>query len=171
MASQPLPKSGPITPMLWFDGVAEEAANLYVSVFPNSRITAVSRYSEAGQEVHGQPPGSAMVVAFELDGQPFTALNGGPQFEFTEAISLQISCETQEQIDWYWDRLSEGGDLAAQNCGWLKDRFGVSWQVTPTIIGEVLGGRGDPAAAARVTSAFMAMKKLDIAALEAAAGE
>ena len=113
-----------------------------------------------------------MVVAFELDGQPFTALNGGPQFSFTEAISLQISCETQEQIDWYWDRLSEGGDPAAQNCGWLKDRFGVSWQVTPTIIGEVLGGGGDPTAAARVTNAFMAMKKLDIAALErAAAGE
>ena len=156
-----------ITPFLWFDGQAEEAAELYTSIFPNSRIVSVSRYGDAGQDVTGGRPGSVMTVAFELDGQPFTALNGGPLFRFTEAVSFEISCETQADVDHFWDRLSKGGDPAAQQCGWLKDRFGLSWQVVPTALGRLLG---DPDAerVRRVTEAFLAMKKLDIAALERA---
>ena len=115
----------PITPCLWFDNQAEEAARYYIGIFKNSKITAISRYGEAGREVHGQPAGTVMTVAFELNGQPFTALNGGPVFTFNEAISFQVMCRTQEEVDHYWDKLSEGGDKNAQQCGWLKDRYGV----------------------------------------------
>ncbi len=156
-----------ITPCLWFDGQAEEAATLYTSVFPDSRITHVSRYGEAGQEVTGGTPGSVMTVRFELFGQPFTALNGGPLFRFTEAISFEVSCQTQDEIDRYWGRLSEGGDPAAQQCGWLKDRYGLSWQIVPTVLGRLLGDP-DPQKAARATEAMLRMKKLDIAELERA---
>ena len=129
-----------IVPCLWFDHQAEEAAKFYVSVFKNSKITTVSRYSAAGQEIHGRPPGSVMVVAFELDGQTFTALNGGPDFKFNEAISLQVYCETQQEIDYYWEKLSKGGDPKAQQCGWLKDKYGLSWQVVPDLAGRAAGG-------------------------------
>jgi predicted 3-demethylubiquinone-9 3-methyltransferase (glyoxalase superfamily) len=156
-----------ITPFLWFADQAEEAAELYVSIFANSRIVNVSRYGEEGREVHGRAPGSVMTVAFELDGQPFAALNGGPVFSFTEAISFSVACRTQAEVDHYWGRLGEGGDPAAQQCGWLKDRFGVSWQVVPTRLHELLSDP-DPERARRATAAMLAMKKLDIAALERA---
>ena len=154
-----------ITPCLWFDDQGEDAANFWVSIFKDSRITNVSRYGEAGKEVHGKKPGTAMTVAFELEGQPFTALNGGPQFKFSEAISFQISCETQTEVDHYWDKLSEGGDPNAQQCGWLKDKFGLSWQVVPTALPRLLSDP-DRGKAGRVMNAMLKMKKIDIAALE-----
>lgn len=154
-----------IVPCLWFDTRAEEAATFYTGIFKNSRITSISRFPNAGQEVHGKPAGSVMVVAFELDGQAFTALNGGPQFTFDEAVSLQVMCETQEEIDYYWRRLTESGEEGA--CGWLKDKFKLSWQVVPAAVPEMMTS-GKPGAAERVMSAFMTMKKLDIAALQAA---
>lgn len=160
----------PITPCLWFDRQAEEAATLYTGVFPNSRIGDVSRYGEAGQEIHGQPVGAAMAVAFELDGQPFTALNGGPAFTFSEAISFQVMCTTQDEVDHYWERLGEGGDEAARQCGWLKDRFGVSWQIIPTVLLELMSDP-DYRKSQRVTAAMLRMKKLDIAELQRAAEE
>ena len=156
-----------ITPCLWFDDQGEEAAKFYVSIFPNSKLGKISRYTEAGQEIHQQKPGSVMTVEFELDGQPFTALNGGPMFKFTEAISFQIPCETQEEIDHYWSRLSEDGDPKSQKCGWLKDKFGVSWQVIPRILGELISDL-DPAKSRRAMTAMLQMKKLDIAALKRA---
>lgn len=156
-----------IAPCLWFDDQAEQAAEYYTSIFPNSRILAISRFGEAGQEIHGRPPGSVMTVEFELDGQRFTALNGGPVFTFNEAVSLIVNCETQDEIDYYWDKLTAGGDAAAQQCGWLKDKFGVSWQVVPTALDRMMTDP-DPAKAARATEAMLAMKKLDIAALERA---
>ena len=156
-----------ITPFLWFDGRAEEAAQAYASIFPNSKITSVTRYGKVGQEVHGQTPGTAMTVEFSLDGQSFTALNGGPLYRFTEAVSFVVHCETQAEVDHYWVRLSEGGDPAAQQCGWLKDRFGLSWQVVPRVLGELLGDP-DPARAGRAMAAMLQMKKLDIAALRRA---
>ena len=155
-----------ITPCLWFDGQAEAAAEFYTSVFPNSRITAVSRYGEAGREIHGGQPGSVLTIGFELDGIAFTALNGGPRFNFTEAISLQVNCDTQPEIDRYWARLTEGGEPQAQQCGWLKDRFGLSWQVVPTSMARLMTTGGDKAE--RVMSAVLNMKKIDIAALERA---
>ncbi|MEJ2378817.1 MAG: VOC family protein [Pseudolabrys sp.] len=159
-----------ITPCLWFDSEAEEAANFYCSVFDNSRITQVSRYPEAGQEIHKKPAGSAMVVAFELDGQPFTALNGGPNFMFDEAVSFQIMCEIQDEINHYWNSLTGNGGQEGP-CGWLKDRFGLSWQVVPSAIPRMMSDP-DAAKTARVMNAFMTMKKLDIAMLERAyAGE
>lgn len=161
---KPNPK---ITPCLWFDGQAEQAAKFYVSIFKNSRITDVSRYGEAGKENHGQEPGSVMVVAFELDGQRFTGLNGGPIFKFTEAISFQIDCETQEEVDHFWIHLSEGGPPEAQQCGWVKDQFGVSWQVVPSVLPELLGDP-DPVKAGRAMETMMRMKKLDIEALKRA---
>lgn len=157
-----------ITPCLWFDSQAEEAARFYASVFPNSRIGEIARFGEAGHEHHGRAPGSVMTVAFELDGQPFTALNGGPRFRLSEAISLQVDCATQTDIDHYWQRLSEGGDPAAQQCGWLKDRFGLSWQIVPRALPRLLAG-GDSAQGQRVMAALLAMKKPDLAALERAA--
>lgn len=120
-----------ITPCLWFDNQAEEAAHFYTAISKNAKINTISRYGEAGREHHGKLPGSVMVVAFELDGQTFAPLNGGPQFKFNEAISLQVHCDTQEEVDYYWERLTADGDDRAQQCGWLKDRFGVSWQVVP----------------------------------------
>lgn len=153
-----------ITPCLWFDTQAEDAAKFYTAIFPNSKITAVSRYSEAGQEVHGKPPGSVMVASFELDGKPFTALNGGPQFKFNEAISFQVSCETQVDVDHFWDRLCADGGTPGP-CGWLKDKFGVSWQIVPTVLPKLLGGT-DAAGAQRAMQAMLKMSKLDIAALQ-----
>ena len=156
-----------ITPCLWFDHQAEQAANFYTGVFPNSRITKVSRYGEVGREIHGRPAGSVMVVAFELDGQAFTALNGGPVFRFNEAISLQVRCENQDEVDHYWERLSEGGDETAQQCGWLKDQYGVSWQIVPAILPDLIGDP-DSGPAQRAFAAMLGMKKLDIAALRRA---
>ena len=154
-----------ITPCLWFDSEAEAAASFYVSVFPNSRVGSISRYGKAGQEVHGRPPGSVMVVTFELDGKSKLALNGGPVFKFNEAVSLIVNCENQQEIDHYWSRLGDGGDPKAQQCGWLKDRYGLSWQVVPTLISSLMTGP----AADRVMTAVLKMKKLDIAALLSAA--
>jgi predicted 3-demethylubiquinone-9 3-methyltransferase (glyoxalase superfamily) len=155
-----------LSPCLWFDREAEEAARFYVSIFPDSGIDAVSRYGKEGHEVHGKPEGTVMTVAFHLGEQDFTALNGGPQFHFSEAISFQVPCETQAEVDHFWSRLSAGGEEGP--CGWLKDRFGVSWQVIPTLLPRLLSDP-DPAKRERVTKAFMAMKKLDVAALERAA--
>ena len=156
-----------ITPFLWFDDQAEEAVAFYTSVFPNSRVGAIARYHEANAEVSGRKAGSVMTIAFQLDGQDFTALNGGPHFRFNEAISLVVNCESQDEVDHYWNRLSEGGDEKAQQCGWLKDRYGVSWQVVPTQLIELLSDP-DPAKARRATQAMLAMKKLDVAALRRA---
>lgn len=151
-----------ITPHLWFDDQAEEAAEFYTSVFPNSEIVNVSRYSEAGHEVHGRPAGSVMTVTFTLDGQTFIALNGGPHFKFTEAISFFISCATQEEVDYYWERLSAGGEEGP--CGWLKDKYGLSWQVVPTALDTLLADKAGKAD--RVMEALLQMKKIDIAALQ-----
>ncbi len=156
-----------IAPCLWFDGKAEQAANFYIGIFKNSKITDIAYYGEAGQEQHGQPAGSVMTVAFELDGLKFTGLNGGPTFKFNEAISFQIDCETQEEVDHYWNHLAEGGPPEAQICGWVKDKFGVSWQVVPKILPELLMDE-DKVKAARAMTAMMGMKKMDIAALQRA---
>jgi predicted 3-demethylubiquinone-9 3-methyltransferase (glyoxalase superfamily) len=156
-----------ISPCLWFDSQAEEAAAFYTAIFPNSRIVKVSRYGEAGKEIHKRPPGSVMVVEFELDGQSFTALNGGPLFKFSEAVSFQVSCATQQDVDRYWERLSAGGDPSAQQCGWLKDKFGLSWQVVPTILPELVSDPSSPQSQ-RAMTAMMQMKKLDIGKLQAA---
>ena len=155
-----------IAPCLWFDHQAEEAAKYYSGIFKNSRIVAISRYGEAGYEIHRRPAGSVMTVAFELEGQPFTALNGGPLFKFNEAISLQVYCESQDEVDYYWERLTVGGDPKAQQCGWLKDRYAVSWQVVPRAIAEMMKQSGERAD--RVMTALLQMKKLDIATLKAA---
>lgn len=156
-----------ITPFLWFDDQAEEAVEFYTSIFPQSKILTISRYGEAGQEVHRRMPGSVMVVSFELTGQRFNALNGGPQFTFNEAVSFQIDCETQEELDGYWNKLSEGGDPAAQQCGWLKDKFGLSWQVVPSIMADMITG-ADVEKGQRVIQAMMSMKKIDIEKLQEA---
>jgi len=155
-----------ITPCLWFDTQAEEAAEFYTSIFKNSKIGKISRYPDAGQEIHGKTAGSVLVVEFELDGHTFTALNGGPIFKFNEAISLQVNCDAQEEVDYFWTKLSEGGDKNAQQCGWLKDKFGASWQVVPRGMAEMLAG--DPAKARRAFEAMMQMKKLDINELKRA---
>ncbi|MDR0201222.1 MAG: VOC family protein [Delftia acidovorans] len=159
--------TGRIQPCLWFDNQGEQAAQFYTEVFPDSRITAIARYGEAGRDIHGRPAGSVMTVQFELDGQPFLALNGGPMFRFNEAVSLMVGCSTQDEIDHYWSRLSEGGDPAARQCGWLKDRYGLSWQIVPARMASWMGGP-DAAAAQRVMQALLGMQKLDIAALERA---
>ena len=156
-----------IAPCLWFDNQAEEAAKFYTGIFENSKITNISRYGEAGHEIHGRAAGSVMVVAFELDGHAFTALNGGPLFKFNEAISFQINCGTQKEVDHYWQKLSEGGDEAAQQCGWLKDKYGVSWQVVPVALIEMMTDP-DYVRSQRVTAAMLQMKKLDIAELKRA---
>lgn len=157
------------TTCLWFDQQAEEAAQHYCAIFPDSRITSRTHYTEVGFEHHGRPAGSVMTVNFELDGQPFVGLNGGPVFSFSEAVSFQIGCETQAEVDHYWERLGAGGDPSAQQCGWLRDRFGVSWQVVPDVLLELLQ-HPDPATVRRVSEAMFRMKKLDIAALRQAAG-
>ncbi|HZC17929.1 MAG TPA: VOC family protein [Caulobacteraceae bacterium] len=150
-----------ITPFLWFDNQAEEAARFYVSIFKNSKIGDISRYGEAGPG----PAGAAMVVAFELDGKRFNALNGGPTFKFTEAVSFVVDCETQAEVDDYWSKLSAGGE--AGQCGWLKDRYGLSWQIVPTALPRILANP-DPVKAGRAMQAMLKMTRLDIAALEAA---
>lgn len=159
-----------ITPCLWFDNQAEEAARFYTAIFRNSKIGNISRYGEAGHEVHGRPAGSVMTVTFELDGQAFTALNGGPVFKFNEAVSFMVNCESQGEVDFYWEKLSEGGDKQAQQCGWLKDKFGMSWQIVPTELGKLMSDP-DSAKSGRVMQALLPMKKIDIAGLKRAYGE
>jgi predicted 3-demethylubiquinone-9 3-methyltransferase (glyoxalase superfamily) len=151
-----------ITPFLWFDTQAEEAANLYVSIFKNSKILKIARYGEAGPG----PAGSVMIVNFQIEGQEFIALNAGPRFKFTEAISFVINCQTQEEVDHYWNKLTAGGGQESM-CGWLKDKFGLSWQVTPTILGELMADK-DAKKAQRVMQAMLQMKKIDISALKRA---
>lgn len=150
-----------ITPCLWFDNQAEEAVEFYTGIFRNSRILNISRYGEAGREMHGKPAGSVMVIAFELDGQAFTALNGGPMFKFNEAISFQVNCETKEEVDYYWEKLSDGGDEKAQQCGWLKDKYGASCQVVPSVLPKMMSDP-DPEKSGRVMEAMLRMKKIDI---------
>jgi len=156
-----------ITPCLWFDTQAEEAAKFYTSVFKNSRIGRISRYGKEGHEIHGRPEGSVLTVEFEINGQTFTALNGGPLFKFNEAVSFQVYCENQKELDHYWEKLSRGGDAKAQQCGWLKDRYGVSWQVVPTVLVGMLQDK-DTRKSERVMKELLQMKKLDIARLEQA---
>lgn len=159
--------SQPLVPCLWFDSQAEEAARFYTGIFKDSRIDAITRYPEAGQEVHGRAPGSVMTVEFQLNGQRFTGLNGGPHFKFNEAVSFQIMCNTQEEVDHYWTGLGQGGDPNAQQCGWLKDKYGLSWQVVPTGMVEMLNSP-DREKANRAMEAMMQMKKLDIDELKRA---
>jgi predicted 3-demethylubiquinone-9 3-methyltransferase (glyoxalase superfamily) len=159
-----------ITPFLWFDDQAEDAAQHYVAIFSSlgssdSRITHMARYGKAGAEAAGRPEGSVMTVAFRLDGQDFVALNGGPEFQFTEAISLMVNCENQEEVDQLWERLSEGGEQGP--CGWLKDRYGLSWQIVPTALTQMLQDE-DPKRAERVMAAMLQMKKIDIETLRRA---
>ena len=148
----------PIVPCLWFDKKAEEAANFYVSIFPNSSVGTISRYGKEGFEFHQMPEGTAMVVSFNLNGQEYSGLNGGPQFKFTEAISFQVFCDTQEEIDHYWNSLTADGGEESM-CGWLKDKYGLSWQIVPSILGKLMS---DKEKAGRVTNAFMKMRKMDI---------
>jgi predicted 3-demethylubiquinone-9 3-methyltransferase (glyoxalase superfamily) len=150
-----------ITPFLWFDDQAEEAARFYTSVFKNAKLGNVSRYGDTGPG----PKGRVMVAQFQLEGQDFLALNGGPQFKFTEAVSFVVNCETQDEVDYFWEKLSEGGRTS--QCGWLKDKFGLSWQIVPTAMGRLLGGK-DPAKSQRAMQAMLQMTKIDIAALQRA---
>jgi predicted 3-demethylubiquinone-9 3-methyltransferase (glyoxalase superfamily) len=152
----------PIVPCLWFNNQGEEAANFYVSIFPNSTIGTISRYGKEGFEFHGMPEGTALTVAFTLNGQTYSALNGGPKFKFTEAVSFQVFCDTQEEIDHFWNKLTENGGEESQ-CGWLKDKFGLSWQIVPSMMGQWMS---DPQKAGRVANAFMKMKKMDIETLK-----
>ncbi len=156
-----------ITPFLWFDNQAEEAVNFYTSIFHNSKIVSITRYGKEGAEASGRPEGTVMTMDFQLAGQEFVALNGGPQFKFTEAISFVVSCESQEEVDYYWEKLSEGGDEKAQQCGWLKDRYGMSWQIIPSILAELLNDP-DPQKSKRVMEALLQMKKIEIAGLKKA---
>jgi predicted 3-demethylubiquinone-9 3-methyltransferase (glyoxalase superfamily) len=156
-----------LIPCLWFDTQAEEAANFYASVFKAASVGRITRYGKEGQEIHGRPEGSAMTVEFAIGGQEFVAINGGPVFQFNEAVSFQVMCETQEEVDYYWERLSEGGDEKAQQCGWLKDRYGLSWQIVPLALTEMLDDP-DRSKSERVMSAMLQMKKLDIAGLRQA---
>jgi predicted 3-demethylubiquinone-9 3-methyltransferase (glyoxalase superfamily) len=158
-----------ITPFLWFDDQAEQAARFYTAIFPNSKISQTVRYSKEGAKASGRKEGEVMTVAFELDGQQLTAINGGPVFKFTEAISLVVNCQSQREVDHYWDALSKGGDDKAQQCGWLKDRYGLSWQIVPTLLPELLGDP-DPERARRAMEAMLKMKKIDLEALRRAAG-
>src|SRR6186997_2035410 len=156
-----------ISPCLWFDDQGEEAAKFYTSIFKDSKIGDVTRYGKEGYEIHGREEGTVMTVEFEIEGQKFLALNGGPIFKFNEAISFQAYCETQEEVDYYWEKLSEGGDEKAQQCGWLKDKYGVSWQIVPRVLVEMLN---DPDAkkSQRVMGALLKMKKIEIETLKRA---
>jgi len=154
-----------ITSNLWFDNQAEDAAKFYTSVFKNSKMGRIARYGKEGYEIHGRKEGTVMTVEFWLEEQSFVALNGGPHFKFTEAISFIINCDTQEEINYYWEKLSEGGDVKAQMCGWLKDKFGLSWQVVPTVLPDMITG-GNIEKADKVMKAMLQMKKLDIATLQ-----
>jgi predicted 3-demethylubiquinone-9 3-methyltransferase (glyoxalase superfamily) len=156
-----------IAPCLWFDNQAEEAARFYTSIFSNSRIGRISRYGKEGHEIHGRPEGSVMTVEFEIDGQAFTALNGGPVFKFNEAISFQVYCETQNEVDHFWEKLTAGGDEKAQQCGWLKDKYGVSWQIVPTVLVRMLQDK-DAGKSQRVMAAMLQMAKIDMAKLQQA---
>jgi predicted 3-demethylubiquinone-9 3-methyltransferase (glyoxalase superfamily) len=162
-----MPITQRISPCLWFADEAEEAARFYTGIFKHSRIVTTTRYGKAGFEAHHRPAGSVMTVVFELDGQTFTGLNGGPVFTFNEAISLQVFCANQQEIDYYWEKLGAGGDPAAQQCGWLKDRYGVSWQIVPENMDEFFKDAESPGAAAAM-EAMLPMKKLDIATLQRA---
>jgi predicted 3-demethylubiquinone-9 3-methyltransferase (glyoxalase superfamily) len=153
-----------IIPCLWFDDKAEEAAKFYASIFKNSKIGNVSRYGKEGYEFHGKEDGTVMTVDFEIEGQKYVALNGGPIFKFNEAISFQVHCETQKEVDYYWEKLSEGGDEKAQQCGWLKDKYGVSWQIVPVVLTKMLQDK-DAKKSQRVMKALLQMRKLDIKTL------
>lgn len=167
MAAKRTVSIAPISPCLWFDGNAEEAAKFYVSVFPKGRIKSVTRFPAVGQEVHGRKAGSVMVVEFTINGLDFIALNGGPLFKFNEAISLTVTCRTQAEVDYYWEKLSEGGDPNAQACGWLKDRYGLSWQIVPKGMDAMFKNHRSKAAE-RAMAAMMQMKKFDLAAVKKA---
>jgi predicted 3-demethylubiquinone-9 3-methyltransferase (glyoxalase superfamily) len=156
-----------ITPCLWFNTEAEQAARFYTSIFKNSKLGAITRYPKAGFEIHGRPEGSVMTVSFTLDGQEFTALNGGPHFKFSPAISFEIRCKDQAEIDYFWSKLGEGGDPKAQQCGWLADKFGLSWQIVPEEWVD-MWSKAPPAESERLMAAMLKMKKFDIAALERA---
>ena len=156
-----------IVPCLWFDGNAEEAVKFYASVFKKTRIGRISRYGEEGYEIHGKRAGTVLTIEFELLGQLFIALNAGPEFKFNEAVSFQVHCKTQKEIDYYWEKLSAGGDERAQQCGWLKDKFGLSWQIVPEVLGKMMTDK-DPRQSERVMKALLPMKKLDIKALKQA---
>jgi predicted 3-demethylubiquinone-9 3-methyltransferase (glyoxalase superfamily) len=156
-----------ISPCLWFDDQGEEAAKFYTSIFKDSKIGDVTRYGKEGYEIHGRKEGTIMTVEFEIEGQKFLALNGGPIFKFNEAISFQVYCETQEEVDYYWEKLSEGGDEKAQQCGWLKDKYGVSWQIVPTILIKMLKDK-DSEKSQRVMKVMLQMHKLDISTLKKA---
>ena len=156
-----------ITPFLWYNDKAEEAASFYASIFKNSKVGSVTRYDEAGAKASGMPKGTAMTVSFQLEGQEFTAINGGPHFKFTEAVSFVINCESQEEVDHFWSKLSEGGDEKAQQCGWLKDRYGLSWQVVPTVLFKLLQDK-DAGKSKKVMEAVLQMKKIDIKKLQEA---
>ena len=162
-----MPTMQKITSNLWFDSQAEEAAKYYVSIFKNSKIGRVSRYGKEGYEIHQRPAGSVMTIEFILEGQTFVALNGGPHFKFNEAISFIVNCDTQEEIDYYWNKLSAGGDPNAQQCGWLKDKFGLSWQIVPTMLDDMVAN-SDSKKSEAVMGALLKMKKLDIKKLEEA---
>lgn len=157
-----------ITPFLWFDDKAEEAAKFYTSIFKNSKIMHIARYGDEGAKVSERPKGTVMIVAFQLEGQEFVALNGGPIFTFSPAISFVVDCSTQEEVDMFWEKLSEGGETS--QCGWLKDKYGVSWQIVPTILGEMLTDP-DPIKSERVMKSMLQMKKIDIKALKKAYGK
>ena len=159
-----------ISPCLWFDDQGEEAAKFYTSIFKDSKIGDVTRYGKEGYEIHGREEGTVMTVEFEIEGQKFLALNGGPIFKFNEAISFQVYCETQEEVDYYWEKLSEGGDEKAQQCGWLKDKYGVSWQIVPNILIKMLKDK-DSEKSQRVMKAMLQMHKLDISTLKKAYDE
>jgi predicted 3-demethylubiquinone-9 3-methyltransferase (glyoxalase superfamily) len=154
-----------ITPCLWFDGQAEEAANFYVSIFKNSRILGLTRYGDSGAEASGRPKGTVMTITFQLNEQEFMALNGGPEFKFTEAVSLMVDCKTQEEVDDFWEKLSEDGEEGP--CGWLKDKYGLSWQIVPSVLGEMLQDK-DSRKSERVIKTLLQMKKLDIRILKQA---
>jgi len=156
-----------ITPFLWFNNDAEDAVKFYVSVFKNSRIGQITHYTKESADASGQSEGTVMTIAFELDGQPFTAINGGPHFKFTEAVSFVVNCESQAEIDYYWDRLGEGSDPKSHVCGWLKDKFGLSWQITPAELPELMR---NPKTTAAVMKEVLKMKKIDLATLRRAAG-
>src|SRR2546429_5330414 len=156
-----------ITPCLWFDSNAEEAVKFYTSIFRKSKIGKIARYTEEGNEIHGRPAGTVMTIEFELNGQTFTALNGGPVFKFNEAISFQVNCKSQGELDYYWEKLSKGGDEKAQQCGWLKDRYGLSWQIVPIVLGKMLQDK-NAEKSERGMKALLQMKKLDIKTLQQA---
>jgi len=156
-----------IVPCLWFDNQAEEAAQYYIDIFKTGKVNKIMRYSEVGQEMHHRPPGSVLMVEFELNGKTFTALNGGPQFKFNEAVSLQVMCEDQKEVDYYWDKLGAGGDRSAQQCGWLKDKYGLSWQIVPVEMLKLIEDQTKDSGK-RAMAAMMKMKKIDLATIKAA---